>query len=102
MSSGSSSSSSSSQSVSPEPEVVPVTKSKKYKDKKKASEPSSGKNEGVDTHWDYQPPAESVLLQNTANVGEFDWDSLNENKNLELWLIRVPEGVRTFHNAGCA
>jgi len=27
-------------------------------------------------------------------MGDFDWDALNGNPDLELWLVRIPEGVK--------
>lgn len=43
----------------------------------------------------YQPPAGSVLLKHDIDAGEFDWDSINDDENLELWVIRVPDAVST-------
>ena len=28
-----------------------------------------------------------------ADAGEFDWDKINDDENLELCLIRVPDSV---------
>ncbi|KAF8061749.1 hypothetical protein FPV67DRAFT_1510175 [Lyophyllum atratum] len=89
-------SSSESSSSSPEPEISKVTKQIKEKGKKKAVTRAGeqGKNEGVDPHWDYKPPAGATLLQNVGDAGEFDWDALANDDDLELWLIRVPESVK--------
>ncbi|KAJ7272803.1 hypothetical protein C8J57DRAFT_1434869 [Mycena rebaudengoi] len=102
MSSASSSSSSSSSSASPEPEPRPQ---KKTKTKSKAAEaakakknaergPAQGKDEGADPHWAYKPPNKSVLLEDAAEVEEFDWDALDKDEDLELWVVRIPEGVK--------
>ncbi|KAF5386640.1 hypothetical protein D9615_002039 [Tricholomella constricta] len=93
---------SSSESSSSSPEPAEVSKSsKKSKDKGKktsvsidAGKGTQGKNEGVDPNWDYKPPADVSLLQNTADAGEFDWDAVANNDDLELWLVRVPESVK--------
>ncbi|KAK0458612.1 uncharacterized protein EV420DRAFT_1224310, partial [Desarmillaria tabescens] len=85
----------SSPSSSPTPEPVPKQTTKKSKDKgkTKAQVDDHGKNEGTDPNWAYQPP-EGVVLQENADSGEFDWDSLNDDEELELWLIRVPENMK--------
>jgi hypothetical protein len=100
----SASSSSSSSSASPEPEPRPQ---KKTKTKSKAAEaakakknaergPAQGKDEGADPHWAYKPPNKSVLLEDAADVEEFDWDALDKDEDLELWVVRIPEGVGTI------
>ena len=75
-------------------------KSAKDKEKSKAKatgQPASvvtphGKNEGTNTDWAYQPPHGAKLP--VLDVDEdFDWDSLKDNEDLELWIMRVPEGV---------
>ncbi|KAJ7215305.1 hypothetical protein B0H12DRAFT_1154665 [Mycena haematopus] len=94
-SSSTSSSASSSHSASPEPE--PRLAKSKYKaavKAQKSTSPQKGRNEGVDPHWEYTPPNKSVRLEESADVGEFDWDALNGNPDLELWLVRIPEGVK--------
>ncbi|OCH88236.1 hypothetical protein OBBRIDRAFT_827243 [Obba rivulosa] len=86
---------------SPEPE--PLSKQlKKSKDKKKGKPAKStsivtphGKNEGEDPDWAYKPPPGAVLLNQADDFGEFDWNEVKDDENLELWLIRVPEGVKT-------
>ncbi|EMD34327.1 hypothetical protein CERSUDRAFT_107531 [Gelatoporia subvermispora B] len=87
---------------SPEPEPLSKQLKKSSKDKKKGKATKStsivtpyGKNEGDDPDWAYQPPPGSVLLNHAEDFGEFDWDKVKEDDNLELWLIRVPEGVKT-------
>lgn len=54
---------------------------------------SSGKNEGTDPNYNYQPPQGAVSVDLNVDTGEFDWDALNGNDDLELWVIRVPQGV---------
>ncbi|KAG5641147.1 hypothetical protein DXG03_005886 [Asterophora parasitica] len=87
-------SSSESSSSSPEPEIAKVTKKLKEKGKKKSTATGNGKNEGVDPTWDYKPPANVSLLQNSEDAGEFDWDAVANDDDLELWLVRVPESVK--------
>ena len=94
------SSSRTSPSSSPEPEIVPV-KAKKSKSKVKkvkvahpAAEPEKhGRNEGDDPSLVYKPPEGYVLMKHTADETEFDWDAINNDDNLELWVVRVPDGV---------
>ena len=33
-----------------------------------------------------------------VDTGEFDWDSVKDGEDIELWLIRVPNSVRLFFN----
>ncbi|RDB19192.1 hypothetical protein Hypma_013644 [Hypsizygus marmoreus] len=102
MSPSSSSSSASSSSASPEPQVRPPKFSKQSKEKKgkktagaKAAEAAGhGKNEGPDPNWAYSPPEGLSILENTADAGEFDWDTIANDDDLELWLIRVPDSVK--------
>jgi hypothetical protein len=86
---------------SPEPaETAPRPSKSKNKDKsKKKSKPqpvivtSSGKNEGQNPHWAYEPPSGSVLFDASFEGETFDWDSIKKDDDIELWLIRVPDSV---------
>ncbi|KAJ7184533.1 hypothetical protein C8R46DRAFT_1172676 [Mycena filopes] len=93
--SSASSSGSGSGSSSPEPDI-PLAKHSKSKaaEKAKSYTKAHGRNEGTDPHWAYVPPADSTRLEESADLGEFDWDALNGNDDLELWLVRIPEGVK--------
>ncbi|KAF5343540.1 hypothetical protein D9758_012937 [Tetrapyrgos nigripes] len=87
------SSSSGSRSSSPEP--ILDKRSKKIKEKTKTKASTNGKEEGTDPTWPFRPPEGMSLLEDLGGeVEEFDWDILKEDKDLELWLIRVPEGVK--------
>ncbi|KAJ3506952.1 hypothetical protein NLJ89_g6571 [Agrocybe chaxingu] len=101
MPSGSPTSSSSSprSSETPPPTISPKQRTSKDKGKTKATAPGDhGKNEGVDLNWDYKPPAGAVLLNDKdEDAGEFDWDAVNDDDDVELWLIRVPEGIKPKH-----
>ena len=69
-------------------------KSKKEKGKTKSTaESSQARNEGTDPSWDYAPPPGAVLVNDNVDAGEFDWDTIHNDDDLELWLIRVPESV---------
>jgi hypothetical protein len=39
------------------------------------------------------PLAGSTLLEEDVDAGEFDWDKINDDEDLELCLIRVPDSV---------
>lgn len=69
-------------------------KSKKEKGKTKSTaESSQTRNEGTDPTWNYAPPPGAVLINDNVDAGEFDWDTIHDDDDLELWLIRVPESV---------
>lgn len=93
-------SSSSASSHSPEPVSVPKN-SKKGKAKSKkvkiAQIPAeTGKNERIeseDADLAYKAPEGYVLMKHATEETEFDWDAINNDDNLELWVIRVPDGV---------
>ncbi|THV06913.1 hypothetical protein K435DRAFT_960164 [Dendrothele bispora CBS 962.96] len=88
-----SSSDTSSRPSSPEP--ILDTRSQKSKEKSKAKASKDGKAEGTDPTWPFQPPENMSLLEDLGNSPEeFDWETLEEDEDLELWLIRVPEGVK--------
>ncbi|TRM57823.1 hypothetical protein BD626DRAFT_513633 [Schizophyllum amplum] len=64
-------------------------------------EPITQKNEGDDPHWAFEPPAGAVAIDNTTvSVGHFDWDAVHADEDAEVWLIRVPEGVKAKHLEG--
>jgi len=86
MSDSESSVASSSRSPSPVQE-----KSKSKASHIKPGKASSGKNEG---DWEFKPPPGRVALEGNYDAGEFDWDAVNDNEDLDVWLIRVPDGVR--------
>lgn len=78
---------------SPEkPVKKPVTSSSKAT--------AHGKNEGTDPNYDYQPPQGAVPVDLDVSPGEFDWEALKDDDDLELWVIRVPQGV-SFPIAWC-
>ncbi|KAF7294636.1 hypothetical protein MIND_01000200 [Mycena indigotica] len=94
MSSSSAASSSSRASSEDLPEHLPLAKGNKSKAAQKAKQADAGRNEGVDENWAYKPPPGAVLLDTSADLGEFDWDALNADEDNELWLIRIPDGVK--------
>ena len=72
----------------------PVPKKKKDKGKRKSLAQDPGKNEGVDLNWAFAPPPDCVLLEDEdTDAGEFDWDKINDDRDLEVCLIRVPDSV---------
>ena len=79
------------------PPSIPVPKSKKSKGKRKSQAQDQGKNEGTDLNWAFAPPPGSTLLEEEdADAGELDWDKINDDEDLELCLIRVPDSVSFF------
>ena len=93
---------------SSDPEISPGRTKGKGKEngvkKSKTSNPPlvdarHGKNEGTHPRWKYEPPADAVLVDHDVDAGGFDWDAVNDNDDVELWLMRVPEGVRWFTSA---
>ncbi|KIM49608.1 hypothetical protein M413DRAFT_438785 [Hebeloma cylindrosporum] len=98
MPSGSPAPSSSSSRSSPEPQIRD-NKSNSKKEKSKAKS-TAARNEGTDPTWDYAPPPDAVLVNDNVDAGEFDWDTIHDNDDLELWLIRVPESVKPKHLEG--
>lgn len=93
-------------SSSPEPTLSSKKADKPLKDKtkKKAAQPTAvqtphGKNEGTNTDWAYKPPSGTVVFDGDIDE-EFDWESLKDDEDLELWIVRVPEGVRAVY-ASC-
>ncbi|GJE88020.1 DNA-directed RNA polymerase I subunit RPA34.5-domain-containing protein [Phanerochaete sordida] len=90
-------------SSSPEPILSSkkADKSPKDKSKKKSAQPTvvhtpHGKNEGTNAEWAYQPPAGTVVFDGELDE-DFDWDSVKDDEDLELWVVRVPEGVKPKH-----
>lgn len=80
------------------------TKHKKDKSKKQKSLastttiPDAGKNEGADQNWAFQPPPGVKPISTNEDNGEFDWDAVKEDEDVEVWVMRVPENVRpAFH-----
>ncbi|KAI0696550.1 hypothetical protein C8T65DRAFT_832752 [Cerioporus squamosus] len=97
-------SSSRSSSASPEPELV-AKKAKKPKDKQKKGQAAAdvgehGRNEGDDHDLAYKPPEGFVLMKHKNEEGDFDWDAINGDDNLELWVVRVPDGLKPKHLEG--
>lgn len=44
----------------------------------------------------YKPPAGYEPISFDPDCPHFDWDTVNNDPNLELWAIRLPSSVRTF------
>ena len=49
-----------------------------------------------------KPPRGAVLIggpdddTGAVETGEFDWNSVKDDEDVELWLVRVPSSVRFF------
>ncbi|KAL1947232.1 hypothetical protein VTO73DRAFT_14193 [Trametes versicolor] len=94
-------SSSSSSSSSPEPPSlrdISKKSNKKQKISKEAQAASTadqhGKNEGKNPNWDYQQPDGYKAMSLKVDDSTFDWDAIKNDDNLELWVVRVPEGLK--------
>lgn len=88
--------------TSPEPaQIVPRPSKHKLKEKSKKKSKSQpvtvdghGKNEGENPHWAYKPPPGSHFFDNVPETDTFDWDSVQKDDDIEIWLIRVPDSVK--------
>lgn len=51
----------------------------------------------------YEPPQGAVLIGGPdseggiVETGEFDWNSIKDDKNIELWLVRIPNSIQPKH-----
>ncbi|KIP09303.1 hypothetical protein PHLGIDRAFT_86954, partial [Phlebiopsis gigantea 11061_1 CR5-6] len=93
-------------SSSPEPTLSSKKASTqaKEKSKKNGGQPAvvhtpHGKNEGTNIDSAYRPP-EGMKLVDGEHDEDFDWESLKDDEDLELWIVRVPEGVKAKHLDG--
>nr|GAT56479.1 predicted protein [Mycena chlorophos] len=93
-SSGSPSTSRASSESLPEVPLAKNNPSKAARQAKASTTDAGNRNEGTDPHWAYKPPSGAVLLDSSAELGEFDWDALNADEDNELWLIRLPDGLK--------
>ncbi|GAA6026966.1 hypothetical protein JCM8097_006001 [Rhodosporidiobolus ruineniae] len=48
----------------------------------------------------YTPPSGLKAVKVSAANDELDWDAINGDKDLELWAVRVPAGLRAKHLDG--
>ncbi|KAI0093816.1 hypothetical protein BDY19DRAFT_989352 [Irpex rosettiformis] len=56
-----------------------------------------GKDEGANLDWTFQVPEGATLADTNKEGDEFDWDALGDDDELELWIMRVPQGVTPKH-----
>ena len=52
----------------------------------------------------FEPPQGAVLMDgpgggSTIETGEFDWNTVKDDEDIELWLIRVPNSVCRCFNS---
>lgn len=57
------------------------------------------RDEGENPHWKLQPPPNYVLADHSADCGGFDWDAVENDEDVEVWLVRMPSKVCTFWHA---
>ncbi|KAH7880075.1 uncharacterized protein C8R40DRAFT_1166275 [Lentinula edodes] len=74
--------------------VKPKPKSIRSKPKKISSTKPTPED---DPTWAYQPPEGMALVENAETHDEWDWDTFKKDPELELWVIRVPNGVKPKH-----
>ncbi|KAL0577660.1 hypothetical protein V5O48_004308 [Marasmius crinis-equi] len=74
----------------------PVISKSKGKGKGKATKEKST-DKPQDADWAYTPPSNFKAVKDVHDAEEWDWEAFKEDKELELWLIRVPEGVKPRH-----
>ncbi|KAH9857526.1 hypothetical protein C2E23DRAFT_865355 [Lenzites betulinus] len=94
-------SSSGSSSSSPEPASLREI-SKKSTGKKKTTKEAQaasavdphGKDEGKNPNWDYKPPEGYKPMNLKVDDSPFDWDTIKDDDNLELWVVRVPDSLK--------
>ncbi|KZT18821.1 hypothetical protein NEOLEDRAFT_1079250 [Neolentinus lepideus HHB14362 ss-1] len=58
------------------------------------------RNESESPHWAYKPPEGSVEIEYNVEQEDFDWDAVKNDENLELWVIRAPDGLKTKYLEG--
>ncbi|KAF5374578.1 hypothetical protein D9757_010162 [Collybiopsis confluens] len=76
------------------------SKTKTSSSKQKSKFKEKAKGEERDPTWAFRPPEGMSIVQdveNEDNDNEWDWDAFNQNEELELWLIRVPNGIKPKH-----
>lgn len=88
----------SSTSLSHNPSSVQAQGKSKKKHKATKTTSTQDKDEGTNPDWDYVPPEGTVLADHEIDSGDFDWDSVKSNEDLEIWLVRIPEGVSVFRS----
>src|ERR1700722_2256258 len=76
----------------------PRPAAKKVKAKKSRHSLDAPNFEGDNREWAYTPPRGYSLADHDVDCHEFDWDAVKDD-DLELWLIRTPEGVRVLVSA---
>ena len=67
---------------------------KRTKDKSSRSQPPPPTGDNAYPALSHAPPAGTILADYNVEFGEFDWDALKKDGEAELWLVRVPAGVR--------
>jgi hypothetical protein len=92
----SSSSASGSRSSSPELAGAASVAAKKAKPKSVRIADTQVRDESENSHWKLQPPPNSRLADHTVDCEEFDWDTVQEDDDVEVWLVRAPSKVRAF------
>lgn len=89
--SSSSESGSASSSRASSPKATPDTTHSSRKNRPGAD---GARNEGINPHWAFKPPAGTVALDHDEDFAEYDWDAVND-EDVELWLVRAPADVRS-------
>ncbi|GJJ11858.1 hypothetical protein Clacol_006096 [Clathrus columnatus] len=72
----------------------------KDRTKSKKSDSTAIRNEGQAPHWNYEPPPGMVQFDTSKVDEEFDWDTVKDDDDKEIWLVRIPEGLKAKHLDG--
>ncbi|KAG2139061.1 hypothetical protein DEU56DRAFT_801560 [Suillus clintonianus] len=87
----------------PKPSKIKIKeKSKKKSKTQPVTVTDHGKNEGVNPNWAYKPPPGSKVFDHSFEADTFDWDSVRDDNDIEIWLIRAPDSVNAKHFEGLA
>jgi hypothetical protein len=69
-------------------------KKRKQSSKRKHDDTMPVRNEGIEPTWAYQPPDGAAQADYDVEFGSFGYDQVKADDEAELWIVRVPAGVR--------
>ncbi|KAJ3788267.1 hypothetical protein GGU11DRAFT_708705 [Lentinula aff. detonsa] len=86
-----------SSSSSLQPTITEKSKSKTSTKNKSKTNSAANPTSEDDPTWAYQPPEGMSILEDAEVDEGWDWDTLEKDPELQLWVIRVPSGVKPKH-----